>query len=340
MLLPGPLRHPVGSEAMSDVFITLFDNAYLHHGLALHRSLRRHAPDSRLAVIAMDDLCLATLRHLALPRMEVLDVESLLDAPLRAVRLSRTRGEFCWTLSPLALQTGLRLAGPAGRAVYVDADLWFTDDPRRILDLMGGASIQLTEHGFPPDVHHQESIRHGRFCVQFVAATGEPEAARAIAWWRDRCTEWCHDRVEPGRFGDQKYLDQWPGMLGNRLQVPDPSLIAGPWNMRWFNGAHDQRPVAMHFHGWKALPGGWRWIRGYRIPTYFRDAYAAYQAELEAVMRDWLSGPPAGWRVPIACEAGGLMSVAKRLARRLTGREVVRPLLDRSLRPLFRASAT
>jgi hypothetical protein len=49
--------------------------------------------------------------------------------------------------------------------------------------------------------------------------------------WRAQCLDWCHDRLEPTRYADQKYLDAWPEKLGAALLVlPHPGVNLAPWN--------------------------------------------------------------------------------------------------------------
>jgi hypothetical protein len=53
--------------------------------------------------------------------------------------------------------------------------------------------------------------------------------------WQSQCIEWCFNRSEDGKFGDQKYLDSWPEDFPDEIHVLDnPGLIQGPWNARRF----------------------------------------------------------------------------------------------------------
>src|SRR5205814_2361411 len=85
------------------------------------------------------------------------------------------------------------------------------------------------------------------------------EAMAALRWWRDRCLEWCYDRLEGDRFADQKYLDLFPTLFRGVLVLDHPGANLAPWNM----GRHrltkegdclrvDSQPLIFyHFHNFK-----------------------------------------------------------------------------------------
>jgi hypothetical protein len=64
-------------------------------------------------------------------------------------------------------------------------------------------------------------------------------------WWEDRCIEWCYARHEDGKFGDQKYLDDWPLRFESDVHVmTDKELLLAPWNATRYPYGNS---VAWHF---------------------------------------------------------------------------------------------
>ena len=120
-----------------------------------------------------------------------------------------------------------------------------------------------------------------------------------IAWWRDRCLEWCFNRVEEGRFGDQKYLDSWPDLFSESVHVlTQKERTVAPWNIDYLSACKGKlNPVFYHFHGFRITHR--RWARGfcfYHISRRNQWVYAEYR---RAVKRSLSVVRAAGIPVPL-----------------------------------------
>jgi hypothetical protein len=264
-------------------FVTLFNSLFLPQGLALHRSMERHVRAYVLWILCVDDETYDVLNRLVLLNVRLLKLSALETAELLSVKPERTIGEYCWTLTPFAPRFVFEADSTVKRVTYLDADLWFRKHPRPIFDELdaSGKQILITEHAYSPE--HDQSGASGRFCVQFMTFTREGgESVRK--WWEDRCVEWCYARLQDGKFGDQKYLDDWPDRFSEQVHIlKDKELMLAPWNASRFPYGNS---VIYHFHGLRLTSNNTVKIGGYAIPrvvvseiyeSYFRDLKSAIQ---------------------------------------------------------------
>lgn len=244
-------------------FCTLFDSAYMHYGLCLHASLMRHCQSFHLYIFAFDDKCRDIVSAMRLENVTVISMSEFEDEELLAIKPSRTKGEYCWTCTPSVIRYVLNRY-QVDSCTYVDSDLFFFSDPSVLLEEMGGASVSIIEHRYHPDYDQTEAS--GKYCVQFMTFKNNDDGMKVLNWWRGACIEWCFNRREGNRFGDQKYLDDWMTRFeGIVCEIKNEGAGLAPWNARSYvvsceNGKvsihknnDSWRLIFYHFHGLKLL---------------------------------------------------------------------------------------
>jgi len=266
-------------------YCTLFDIAFLPQGLALQASLSEHAGEFTLWVLCMDVEVEEALRDLALPSVQLLPLRQLeSEFPgLLEVKPTRELREYCWTLTPFLTMSILSKIPKSSRATYLDADLYFFASPAPIFQEFSRSKkhVLITEHNYARECDSTKTS--GRFCVQFIPFRNTAEAHNILLWWQDRCLEWCFDRIEPGRFGDQMYLDSWPSLFDMEVHVlQDLNLAMAPWNARI---VRPDEAVFYHMHSLR-IWDGWRvrLVADYRIPKNgLKEIYSRYLGELVSI---------------------------------------------------------
>src|SRR5262249_5291447 len=152
------------------------------------------------------------------------------DPGLLDVKPSRSRTEYYWTATPAVCSYALKTEPGLESITYLDADLMFFADPAPAFEELADGSILIVPHRYAPE-HRIWEEPCGIYNVQFVTFRRDANGLAALDWWRERCLEWCYNRYEDGRFGDQKYLDDWPTRFGGVRVLEHLGGGLAPWNV-------------------------------------------------------------------------------------------------------------
>ncbi len=281
-------------------YATYFDRHFLTRGLTLYRSLVRRSPPFVLWVLCLDEETHWTLSRLRPAGVELIPLAELEleDPALLRARPGRRPLEYYWTCGPAFLLHVLERRPGLAALTYLDADLAFFGDPSPLYAELADGSVGVFENRRPPVAHPRERAEYasfGNYNVGLVAFRRTADGLACLRWWRERCLEWCFDRAEPGRFADQKYLDEWPARFGGVRALRHAGGGVGPWNLashrfRRVGGRVwvDRDPLIFyHFArfrtvtAWLYDTGTWR--HGRRLPwTVRRHVYVPYARGLRA----------------------------------------------------------
>ena len=212
-------------------FCTLFDSNYSAKGLAMYYSLVEHCPSFHLYIFAFDDKLVNALMKMKLDHVTVVSLKEFEDEELLAVKQTRTPGEYCWTCSGSTILYCLQHYN-IDSCTYLDSDLYFYADPSVLIDEMGDDDVLITEHRYTPE--YDQSKTSGKYCVQFMTFKNNANGLKILKWWRNACLEWCYSRFEDGKFGDQKYLDDWTTRFQGVHELRHLGGGVAPWNMQQY----------------------------------------------------------------------------------------------------------
>jgi hypothetical protein len=215
-------------------FITLFDKNYLSRGLALYDSLVKHCDDFFLYILVMDNETETFLNKENLNNRLIIQLSQIESfyPELNELKKNRSGAEYCWTLTPYSIQYAIKKYN-LDSCTYLDADIYFFNDPNIIFDEAGNSSIIITEHRYTPICDQTETS--GKYCVQFIYFKNDIDGMEALEWWRKRCKEWCYSKCEDGKFGDQKYLDDWTTRFKNIYVPIHIGCGLAPWNIQQYD---------------------------------------------------------------------------------------------------------
>lgn len=275
-------------------YITLFDRNYLAKGLALYQSLERHSiEDFVLHILPLDAFTRKYLTYQIskgiLSKIKVLDWNFLpKDIPEKPIPYN-----FFLLASEVTLALMKELRKPI---TYLDADIYFFQDPNVIHDTIGRREVAVIPHRFPAHDYHRLSP-NGLYNVSWVYFSNTKAAIDTLQWWNNACREKC----DAESCGDQKYLNDFPDRLGDRLCIlEDIGIGAGPWNTYTYDindgpTINGHPLIFYHYHEFKQLKDDKFILTGYPVTgsqnLYIYDPYVEVirycQTHIDKKAQEW-----------------------------------------------------
>jgi hypothetical protein len=274
-------------------FITLFDKNYLSRGLALYQSLVEHCDNFLLYILAMDTETEEYFKQENADNRTIISLSQIeaFYTELVEIKKERSRAEYCWTLTSYSIQYAIKNYNLES-CTYIDADMFFYSDPKVLIEEAGNNSVIITEHRYTPE--YDQTKTSGKYCVQFMYFKNDVYGSEVLEWWRQRCKEWCYAKFDDGKFGDQKYLDDWTTRFKGVYVLRHIGCGIAPWNMQQYEFfirenkiivsdeiTKEQRElIFVHYHGLKKIihHGEIAWYLGsYNISNNYKNVlYKSY----------------------------------------------------------------
>ena len=281
---------------------TLSDSNYLDKGLALYDSLRHVCSHFKLYYFAMDEAAARILSDLNLRHVRIITCGQFETEELLAVKKVRSKGEYCWTCTPVIIKYVLEHYG-VSCCTYIESDLYFYESPAILLRefYKSGKSAGLSPHNFPDTDHGRMSEkRSGKYCVQFNTFANDENGKKLLELWRLQCLETCS--MEKG--GDQLYLTDWGEKYECVHVYRHPGAGVAPWNLPRFkircmdhrlfilSAGKKYRFIFYHFQGMRYGDNGSIHIHVITIPDggliskkVIREIYDPYIRRIEKIRR-------------------------------------------------------
>jgi hypothetical protein len=177
---------------------------------------------------------------------------------LKAKASKEKKYEYYWTCNPSMAKKVIR-EQKTDFISLADCDLMFFQSPEVIYDELKGADVIIQPNNFSYQ-HVKDFIPVGYYCTSFQCFRKNDNGKKIINHWHKECLKWCSATFEEGRFGDQKYLDEWRIHFKKVREVSNVGTNIAPWNIQKFDFTKKNNQIVInnkwpliyyHFHSFR-----------------------------------------------------------------------------------------
>lgn len=287
----------IGSQGLKEAaLVAIADSNYVSRCAVMIKSA---GADPFTAVLALDEgvTCLQS----QFSEIQIVGFSPFLsDHPELAVRIEqRSASEQIFSVGPSFLLSESDSVTSEGWLIYADSDLLFFGSLLTYLDSLPQCNVVIAPHR-----HYfwnkSRLAKYGKYNVGLVAFKNNEEGLRALRFWAESCLAWCYDRVEDGKYADQKYLEKFASISEGVLVDNSLGANLAPWNsfLKKISATKSGeiyvgRDKLMYFHAQGLKQKNGRWILGhlnylsFAGPRLKKFVYGPYLAKLE----EWIQKP-------------------------------------------------
>ena len=212
------------------IFCTISDTNYVKFLNALIQSMQKHIPfEFKLVVLCLDDNVESYLIENSL-NLDLINLTYLeeVQKELLIAKKSRSKIEYFYTLSS-GISNYCMKNYKYDSITYLDSDLFFFNNPEKIFSEIKGYNVAIIPHNFTDKT--KKNIKYGIYNVGWVTFIDTKEGKRCLVDWYNNCLNWCYQKLEDGKYADQKYLDSWPDQYKKVKILGNKGINLAIWNL-------------------------------------------------------------------------------------------------------------
>lgn len=210
------------------------DANYLPKAVVFYESLLKYYKNFVLHVFCFDDVTYESLKVLRYKKVILHKKSDFESKKLLELRKSKKKTyEYYWAVNAYITKYVLDNYQPES-VTFTDCDCMFFDSPKKIFDEVKGADILIQPNNFS-FLSVNDFIPVGYYCSSFELFRSNENGVKVLNWWNKACMKWCSASFEDGKFGDQKYLDDWRERFKKVREVTNPGANVAPWNVQKYD---------------------------------------------------------------------------------------------------------
>lgn len=214
--------------------VTSTDANYLHKAIVLYKSLSKVHKNFLLHMFCFDDTAYNILDKLDYKNIMIYHPTHFENKELLKVKASKVkRYEYYWACNPFLTRKVL-LEQDTNFISSCDCDLMFFQSPEVIFKELGNADVLIQPNNFSFQFVN-DFVRVGYYCTSFQCFRKNKNSKKILDWWHERTMEWCSSKFEGGKFGEQKYLDNWRTQFKNVREIANIGTNVAPWNIQKYD---------------------------------------------------------------------------------------------------------
>lgn len=235
------------------------DGNYLHKAVVFYKSLSNFHNNFILHVFCFDDVAHKVLGTLKYKNIITYHASEFETKEILKVKASKERMyEYYWAINPFIARKIIK-EQKTDFVALADCDLMFFQSPEVIFDEFKGADVIIQPNNFSYQFEN-DFVPFGYYCTSFQCFRNNTNGRNVLEYWHAKCMEWCSHIREEGKFGDQKYLDDWRIRFEKVREVANVGTNVAPWNVQKFDLSQKDGRVVInnkwpliyyHYHSFK-----------------------------------------------------------------------------------------
>jgi len=244
------------------------DGNYLHKAVVFYKSLSKVHNNFTLHLFCFDETTYLTTKKMKYKNIKLYHNSVFETKELLKIKSSKERlYEYYWASLPHLAKKVLDEQNCEFVAL-ADADIMFFQSPEIIFEEFKNSDVIIQPNNYS-SLYPEDFVRYGYYCSSFQCFRNNKNGKKVLNYWCNKCTEWCSRKYEKGKFGDQKYLDDWRIRFKKVREVSNVGTNIAPWNVQKYDISKENGVILInnkwplvyyHFHSFKINLNNYNYI--------------------------------------------------------------------------------